>query len=195
MKIQGMIRRIKRKKAEPTDEELLRAYQREGRQEALGDLYDRYVELVYGVGLKYLMDSGRAEDAVIGIYESLVEKLRTHRVDHFRSWLYVVARNYCLMELRREKRVPLIDTDPAVMHSFDLPHPDNEHSENEALLEALEHCLRQLAEKQGRCVRMFYFEEKSYKEIAETLALEVGSVRSHIQNGRRNLRICMDGRT
>ena len=162
--------------------------------EALSLLYDRHLELVYGVCLKYLRDSALAEDAAVGIFEHLLEKLPQHEVHNFRSWLHTVCRNYCLMQLRK-KEVQLVEnTDPMLMHSLNGMHPIQEEApvEKEQMLNDMEYCIEKLADQQKHCIRLFYLEEKSYKEIADSLSEPLGTVRSHIQNGRRNLRLCME---
>ena len=177
--------------ASQTDEQLLAEYVRSGDTRHLGLLYERYMPMVYGVCLKILKDSGKSEDAVMAIYEELTRKLQVHEVESFRGWLYVLARNHCLMEWRKNQRRPT-----------DL-HPPEDMSRYDAVEQAfefelpqggapLEKCLGELPAHQRQSVEMFYFEDKSYKEIADLLAEEVGKIRSYIQNGRRNLRICME---
>jgi DNA-directed RNA polymerase specialized sigma24 family protein len=87
-----------------SDESLLKAYQASGDQAHLAALYMRYTDLVFGVCLKYLKERENAKDAVMSIYQELIKKLQTHNVDNFKSWLYVVAKNHCLMQLRKEKK-------------------------------------------------------------------------------------------
>ncbi len=177
-----------------SDEELVRLYQKSGASEPLGILYERYVELVYGVCLKYLKNSTLAEDAVMSIFESLMEKVKTHDIRQFRPWLHVVAKNYCLMQLRKKNlTVSYDDLPPGAVHSSEVVHPVEDFEPDEQQV-ALKRCLEKLTKTQRSCVEQFYFEEKSYKEIADQSGEELGMVRSHIQNGRRNLRICMEGK-
>ncbi|TNE47900.1 MAG: sigma-70 family RNA polymerase sigma factor [Bacteroidetes bacterium] len=175
-----------------TDEALLARYRSGGDARYLGMLYERYMPMVYGVCLKILRDPGKAEDAVMQIYEELVRKLQDHEVESFRGWLYVLARNHCLMEWRKNQRRPTDYHAPedmvhydAVEAPFEVELPSNDHK-------PLEKCLGELPEQQKESVELFYFKEKSYKEIAQLLAEEVGKVRSYIQNGRRNLRLCLE---
>lgn len=177
--------------AKDSDEALLAAYLRTGEARILGELYERYMPMVYGVCLKILRDPGKAEDAVMGIYEELAVKASEHQIEVFRGWLYVLARNYCLMEWRKQKRRPTDLHPPENMHLYDAVEQAFEiEFSNES--NALHDCLGQLPELQLTCVRFFYFEDKSYKEIAGLLAEEIGKVRSHIQNGRRNLKNCLE---
>jgi RNA polymerase sigma-70 factor (ECF subfamily) len=190
-----MLRFFRRKSSEQSDEELLRQYQSGGDLSSLGMLYERYVEVVYGVCLKLLKNPEKAEDAVMSIFETLVEKVRTQEVRQFRPWLHVVAKNHCLMQLRKKNlTVPYDDLPPAVqvelVQSADPLHPMDVFFEN-GLERALKDCLEKLSPQQRQCIEQFYFEEKSYREIADLTGEELGLVRSNIQNGRRNLRICM----
>jgi RNA polymerase sigma-70 factor (ECF subfamily) len=178
-------------KQESGDEELLARYRRSGEQELLAQLYSRYVELVYGVCMKYLQEPA-AEDATMAIYEELVTKTREHEIDNFRSWLYVLAKNHCLMQLRREKRNITVNYEPGIMHSLDSRHHTMEMEDDNEEEARLKDCLEQLNAQQKQCIELFYYRDHSYKEISEMLKEQLGKVRSHIQNGRRNLRICME---
>jgi len=179
-------------KQDQSDGELLARYQRSSDQELLAQLYGRYAELVYGVCMKYLKEPAAAEDATMAIYEELVDKARGHEIDKFRSWLYVLAKNHCLMQLRREKRNITVNYEPGIMHSLDSQHHTMERSDENEEEARLKDCLEQLNPQQQQCIQMFYYRDHSYKEIAEMLKERLGKVRSHIQNGRRNLRICLE---
>ncbi|MEO8711952.1 MAG: sigma-70 family RNA polymerase sigma factor [Parafilimonas sp.] len=174
-----------------TDEELLNAYKKNQDQQTLAALYLRYTDLIYGVCLKYLKDTESAKDAVMNIYQELLIKLQTNEVQHFKSWLYVVAKNHCLMQLRKEKKMITVEFTPTVMQSENFEHLDNVlEKENE--LKKLEFCIEHLPEEQKQSIQLFYLENKCYNEIAEQTGYEWNKVRSLIQNGRRNLKICME---
>lgn len=174
-----------------TDAELVLAYKKQDNKEALGALYQRYMDLIYGVCTKYLKDRELAKDTVLNIYEELVSKLHRHDVDNFKSWLYMVAKNHCLMYLRSPKNQRTKEFVPEVMQLDETPHLNGE-LENEANFNKLEKCLQTLVKEQEKSVKLFYYEQKCYKEIADLTGYEVGQVRSYIQNGRRNLKLCMD---
>lgn len=182
--------------AEPrTDDELLTQYRASGEARYLGALYERYMPMVYGVCLKIYRDSGKAEDAVIGIYEELTRKVQEHEIESFRGWLYVLARNYCLMEWRKNNRRPTDYHPPEDMVYYDAVEPPFElelPEKNTSADKPLAKCLDELPGAQRQSVELFYFKEKSYKEIAVLLSEEVGKIRSYIQNGRRNLKICLE---
>jgi len=148
------------------------------------------MELVYAVCLKYLKDPAEAQDAVMGIFEELVTKLRKHEVNQFKGWLYTVAKNHCLMNLRTKKQLPLTEM-PEFMQLAENPHQDN-IIEKELNLTRLSKCIEGLSPDQKHTVQLFYLEEKSYKEIADITKTEWNRVRSLVQNARRNLKNCMD---
>jgi RNA polymerase sigma factor (sigma-70 family) len=177
-----------------SDLELIERYQKTHNNEILGVLYERYMHLVYGTCLKYLKDSEAAKDAVMNIFEELMTKLRTHQVDHFRSWLFVVSKNHCLMQLRKESRTHTTEIPVSLMQSEEEIHL-NGVMEKEKHLNDLEDCLNRLPDEQQRSVRLFYLENKCYNEISDITGMEWNRVRSHIQNGRRNLKICMDNKS
>jgi RNA polymerase sigma factor (sigma-70 family) len=174
-----------------SDAELVVSFKNDANNEALGALYQRYMELTYGLCIKYLKDRELAKDAVLNIYEELVQKLPRYEVNNFKSWLYTLAKNHCLMYLRSPKNKPTQEFVPGVMHSEETVHLNGE-LENEANFNKLEKCLQTLSDEQGRSVKMFYYEQKCYKEIAEETGYDVNMIRSFIQNGRRNLKICME---
>jgi RNA polymerase sigma factor (sigma-70 family) len=174
-----------------TDQELIELYKKTHNNETFGVLYERYMHLVYGTCLKYLKDTESAKDAVMNIFEELMTKLRSHQVDHFRSWLFVVAKNHCLMQLRKDSRTRTTEIPISLMQSEEEIHL-NGVLEKENHLIALEDCLDKLPDDQQRSVRLFYLENKCYNEIADITGMEWNRIRSHIQNGRRNLKICVD---
>jgi RNA polymerase sigma-70 factor (ECF subfamily) len=153
-----------------TDEELVGRFRASGDLEQLGVLYERYMHLVYGVCLKYFEDREEAKDGITAIFEKLIVELPKNEVEDFKSWLYVLTKNFCLMKIRAGKTEKL--------------------SSNKILME----CIERLKDEQQQCIRLFYFEERSYKEIAAALKLEEKKVKSFIQNGKRNLKICIEGK-
>lgn len=175
-----------------SDEELLLRYQQTAEPEWMGALYQRYLHLVYGLCLKYLKSRDDAQDAVMNIYESLTGKLQEHDVRHFKSWLYMVAKNHCLMQLRKQKSQEHLNG--AFMENEEQMHPYPEAEDLESDLEALEACMQQLREDQQACVRLFYLDQKSYEEVSQQTAFDLKKVKSYIQNGKRNLKICLESK-
>ena len=181
---------IKKISSSFTDSELVQHYKDTGNMDTLGDLYSRYMDLLYGVCLKYFKEPDEAQDAVIHIFEELVTKVKKYDIDNFKGWLYQLAKNHCLMKLRSRKSQPVnVDTD--LMHLQENMHLDDV-MQKETNLIVMEHCIEQLPTEQKAAIQLFYLQEKCYKEIADKTALDINKVRSFIQNGRRNLKICMD---
>ena len=174
-----------------SDTELVLNYRQSGDLKVLGELYQRYMELVYGVCLKYLKDPELAQDAVMHIFEELVSKLKKHDVENFRGWLHQVAKNHCLMQLRTPKNLKTVSLPTLLMQNEEDVHL-NGVMEKEENFQKLEKCLDSLSDEQKRMIKLFYLEGKCYNEIVEITGLEWNHVRSSIQNGRRNLKLCME---
>lgn len=179
-----------------TDEELLAEFLDNRDMEVLGELYSRYMHLIYGVSLKYFKDRGKSQDAVMQIFEKINVEIERHEIRNFKSWLYVVTKNHCLMELRKTKpgKTLLVSEEnelAAFMENEPELHPIDREKE-EINEQALNHCIERLKKEQKQCIRLFYFEGKSYREISVILKLEEKKVKSFIQNGKRNLKICLE---
>ncbi|HZG24143.1 MAG TPA: sigma-70 family RNA polymerase sigma factor, partial [Chitinophagaceae bacterium] len=174
-----------------SDRELVELFKSTGDMKILGSLYERYMELVYGVCLKYLQDVELAKDSVMQIFEELGPRLQKHEVEHFKSWLYTVSKNHCLMLLRSPKNVRTIGLNTETMQSGEEMHL-NGIFRKEADFEKLEKCLEGLSPEQKQSVELFYLQQKCYKDIAEITGKDLNKIRSLIQNGRRNLKNCMD---
>ncbi|HEY6505440.1 MAG TPA: sigma-70 family RNA polymerase sigma factor [Chitinophagaceae bacterium] len=174
-----------------TDKELVVLYKGSGDMAVLGELYQRYMELVYGVCLKYFKEPEAAKDSVIQIFEELVVKLKKHEVDNFKGWLHMVAKNHCLMQLRTPKNLKTVEFKTELVQNEENVHL-NGVLEKEENFQKLEYCLGTLTPEQQEAIRLFYLEGKCYNEIVEITGQEWNQVRSFIQNGRRNLKICME---
>jgi RNA polymerase sigma-70 factor (ECF subfamily) len=173
------------------DKELVTLYKESADMSVLGELYQRYMELVYGVCLKYYKDTETAKDSVMQIFEELVSKLKKHEVDNFKGWLHQVAKNHCLMQLRTPKNMKTVEFKAEIVQSEENVHL-NGVLEKEENFTKMEHCLGTLAPEQREAIKLFYLEGKCYNEIVELTGQEWNQVRSLIQNGRRNLKICME---
>lgn len=176
---------------EATDDQLLGRFKQTGDQQALAELYLRYSELLYGVCLKYLEDAEEAKDAVMNIYQELLKKVPLHEIQNFKSWVYVLTKNYCLMQLRSAKKNITVSLEQHTVQSDDFSHLDSVIEKEEAF-KRLEKCIEKLPREQQQSIQLFYYENKCYNEIAETTGMDWNKVRSLIQNGRRNLKICME---
>jgi RNA polymerase sigma factor (sigma-70 family) len=187
--------------AELSDAELLARYRQHGEVTDLGVLYERHMPEVFAICRRYLgPGDADAQDAVMQLFEQLVDKLRVHEVENFPAWLHATARNHCLMVLRARQRpgpdrggaLVLHFPDAADMESVVAEHlePDDpdEATFTEARLQALEHALAALPDGQRRCLELFFLEKKCYRDISQETGFDLNSVKSHLQNGKRNLR-------
>jgi RNA polymerase sigma factor (sigma-70 family) len=175
------------------DSALLLTYKKDGDLAILGQLYQRYMDLVYGVCLKYFKEPERSKDAVMQIFEELIIKLKKHEIENFRSWLHQVAKNHCLMQLRTPRNLKTVEIPSSLMQTDEHVHL-NGVLDKEENFQRLEFCLTTLAEDQRRAVTLFYMEGKCYNEIVQLMGQEWNQVRSFIQNGRRNLKHCMENK-
>lgn len=187
---------ISGKHQDRSDRELLDKFQQSGSLDILGELYARYMHLVFGVALKYLGDRDNAEDSVMEIFEKLVTDLPRHQVENFKSWLYVLTKNHCLMKIRSGKnaaaRMEGVKIEQEFMESGHTLHPIDR--DDHSIEEALRECIAQLKQEQQACIQLFYYEKLCYQEISDRLKMEEKKVKSYLQNGKRNLKICLEGK-
>ena len=172
-----------------TEAELLQKFTNDGNNFWLGILLQRYTLLLFGVCMKYLKNEEAAKDAVQQIFLKVLTELQKYKVDYFKSWLYMVAKNHCLMMLR-DKHV-FIDVDnakPLVDDDFDIAALQDK----EKTLTLIDECLNYLQTDQKTCVTLFYLQKKSYVQIVELTSFTMMQVKSHIQNGKRNLKILVE---
>jgi RNA polymerase sigma-70 factor (ECF subfamily) len=184
-----------KKSIKRTDEDLLKEFRTSGDLKVLGELYSGYMHLVYGVCLKYLRDRDESMDAVMQIFEKLITEVPKHNIENFRSWLHVVTKNFCLMQIRShktqsEKQNDWIAESEHFMENTSELHPiDDEEADME---KTLQECIERLKDEQKECIRQFYFDNRCYNEIAVNLNLDEKKVKSHLQNGKRNLKLCIE---
>ncbi|MGE0588225.1 MAG: RNA polymerase sigma factor [Cyclobacteriaceae bacterium] len=184
---------LRQKDSEKSDEEIIAAYKQAAEVSLVGALFSRYSAMIYGVCLKYLKDRDDAKDAVMQIFERLPKILIDHEIQHFKSWLYTTSRNHCLMALRAAKSKNQEEFREAFMESTLEVHLEVGTDTNEEDLQKLERCIEQLRDEQKGCVELFYLKSVCYRDISQKTGLDIGKVKSHIQNGKRNLKKCMEG--
>jgi RNA polymerase sigma-70 factor (ECF subfamily) len=174
-----------------TDTDLLNRFYADHNNEWLGILLERYTMLLLGVSMKYLKNEEEAKDAVQQVFMKAVTELHKYKVAYFKSWVYMIAKNHCLMKLRDKGRFTT-----EINEQVSITAADEEskafHVEKEIALDKLASALQQLNKEQQLCVTLFYLEKKSYQQISEQSSFSVLQVKSHIQNGKRNLKIIME---
>ncbi len=167
-----------------SDVEVLENYKTSGKPEWLDELFRRYSGLSYGVCLKYLKNTDDARDAVMQVFAKLQSELLKNDPRNFKSWLYVVLKNHCLMQLRASSKVYAEDLEGLKMHE--------EEDSQEFMLQTMEAALESLNEDQKICIKLFYLDGLSYKELEEKTGYTLMEVKSFLQNGRRNLRLAIE---
>lgn len=171
-----------------TDSQLIERFISDQNKEWLGILLERYTLLLLGVCMKYLKEEEAAKDAVQQVFLKALNEMGKYPIQYPKSWLYKVACNHCLMQLRDEKKsVPLADNAPLIEESSNL----KDHQEREINLTLLETCITELNKEQQTCITLFYLQKQSYHAIAAATGMSVLQVKSHIQNGKRNLKLLM----
>lgn len=170
-----------------SDEELVSRYSERGEHQAFAALFERYSHLVYGVCLKYLKDTEGAKDAMQQIFIKLLEDLKKFEISYFKAWLYKVARNHCLMQLRKDEQTAPVEN----IADNDMEFEDEWHQkiQEEHFLNELEAAIQELSKEQRICIRYFYLQKMSYAEVARQANYDLNTVKSAIQNGKRNLKI------
>jgi len=174
-----------------SDSDLLERFYQDRNNQWLGILLQRYTMLLLGVCMKYLKNEEEAKDSVQQVFLKAITELQKYRVDYFKSWLYMIARNHCLMKLRdRQGKIPkeLHENMPLQALETDMKGL----AEKDNMLSLMEASLDDLSEEQKTCVILFYLQKKSYQEITEITGFTLMKVKSHIQNGKRNLKILVE---
>lgn len=173
-----------------TNDELFELSRGEDQPVWFGELYRRYIPMVYGLCLKYLGNETDAQDAVMDLFEEVSGKIKQYDIQNFHTWLYSVVKNHCLARLRKAKGLFFVHIDEGFMensHFFTLIDRERSDEEESALL----FCMKELGEEQRRSIEYFYYENRSYADIVDLTGYPLNKVKSFIQNGKRNLKNCI----
>ncbi len=181
-----------------TDLELITFYKQTNNNAFVGELYKRYTHLIFGVCMKYLKNEDDAQDSSIMIFEKLLTDLKKYEIQQFKAWLHSVCKTYCLMQLRsgaiKQKHKQEMEKDfTSVMETEYELHLYNDNKK-EIHLTYMEECMKGLNEEQRLCVELFFLQEKSYHEVTEVTNFTLNNVKSYIQNGKRNLKNCIEAK-
>jgi RNA polymerase sigma factor (sigma-70 family) len=178
-----------------TDETLLSSYRSTNDTKVIGEIFQRYSHLVYGVCLKYLKNEEEAKDACMQIFEKLIEDLKTNEILLFKAWLHTVSRNHCLLHIRKnivheKRRLEIIKNYSEEFVDFwtEMNHIHDAEAEMKKLNEAL----TELPSEQRQCLELIYFQDKTYKQISEITGFDQNKVKSCIQNGKRSLKLFLE---
>lgn len=177
-----------------SDGQLRTRFRKSGNKIYVGELYRRYSHLVLGICYKYLRNSDEAYDAAMEIFESLYEKLNHHEIKSFKSWLYVVSRNHCLQQIRQQKKMTILSLKEEYFSEIFMENLAFQHhnDDKDELVAALPDMLNELPPGQQQCLSYFYFDHQTYEEISLKTNFSVKQVKSHLQNGKRKLKLLLE---
>jgi RNA polymerase sigma factor (sigma-70 family) len=175
-----------------TDQELLEQFYSRQDNEWLGILLQRYTLLLLGVSMKYLKNEEEAKDSVQQIFLKVIQELQKYKVEYFKSWLYMVAKNHCLMKLRDKQGKVTAEINDRVAATPGEETDQQSLLMNEQTLSLMEVSLKELNTEQQQCVTLFYLQKKSYQEVSEETGFTLLQVKSYIQNGKRNLKLLIE---
>ncbi len=175
-----------------TDQELLEQFYADHNNEWLGILLQRYTLLLLGVSMKYLKNEEEAKDSVQQIFLKVIQELQKYKVEYFKSWLYMVAKNHCLMKLRERQGKITAEISDKLSAKPEDETDMQQLTDNDHTLELMEISLKELNPEQQQCVTLFYLQKKSYQEVSDETGFSMLQVKSYIQNGKRNLKILIE---
>lgn len=175
-----------------TDQELLDRFYRDHDNSWLGILFERYTLLLFGLCMKYLKNEEEAKDAVQQVFLKAITELHKYPVQFFKSWLYMVAKNHCLMKLRERQGKVITEINEDLVTGENESITLAELLEKDKQLEVMTESIDELNDEQKQCVTLFYLDRRSYQQIVETTGFTMMQVKSYIQNGKRNLKLIME---
>ncbi|MEO5683577.1 MAG: sigma-70 family RNA polymerase sigma factor [Chitinophagaceae bacterium] len=175
-----------------TDAVLLEKFYSDKDNQWLGILLQRYTMLLLGVCMKYLKNEDDAKDSVQQVFLKAIAELHKYKVEYFKSWIYMVAKNHCLMKLRDRQGKVLTMLNEDTMTLEDEPLPAQVHLDKDRMLDAMSMAIEELSNEQKQCVTLFYLDKQSYNQIADATGYSMMQVKSYIQNGKRNLKIVVE---
>lgn len=186
--------RSSKQRQQLTDQELIDRFTKTGDGAFVAELFERYSMQIYTICRKYLKDEDEARDAAMEIFEYLLKEIPKYEIRAFKSWLARSTSNFCLMRLRKAKSVEahveaFKKNEADLMESEDGPHLDTELPPKEVELLQLEAAVLELRDEQKTCIQLFFLQGKSYEEVAALTGYSYNQVKSHIQNGKRNLKL------
>lgn len=178
--------------AHMTDQELLEKFHDDHNNEWLGILLQRYTLLLLGVCMKYLKDEEDAKDSVQQVFLKVIQELHKYKVEYFKSWLYMVAKNHCLMKLREKQGKITVEITDRFNGAEEITPDQRTLQQDDLTYDLMTDALKELNPEQQQCVTLFYLQKKSYQEVSETTGFSMLQVKSYIQNGKRNLKILIE---
>jgi RNA polymerase sigma-70 factor, ECF subfamily len=189
-----MILKILQKFGQYTDNQLVDKYRKSKDVYYLALLFERYTEMTATMSMHYLKNEMDAQDATMECFELLVKDFPDAPISNFGGWYYTIVKNH-LLRIKRKKQQS---------YTMDLTEGVHDRAEEDVLMrelfeeraknreEVLEMAFGKLKPLQKECVELFYLKGHSYKQIADKMKLTENDVKSHIQNGKRKMKINLE---
>ncbi len=165
-----------------------------GNSHALEQLYDRYARVVYGLSLRMLANADLAEEVVQESFWRVWRRSATFRADqgHFAPWLFGIAHNLCIDELRRRRSRPPAATVhpdyPVIMNVADAEQDVDALTWQAEQQRLIRNALQNLPDDQREVIELAYFGGLSQREIARQLNNPIGTVKTRIRLGLQKIR-------
>ena len=175
-----------------SDQELLDRFYADRNNDWIGLLLERYTLLLLGVCMKYLKNEDDAKDGVQQVFLKVIQELHKYKVEYFKSWIYMIAKNYCLMKLRDSQGKIPREINEQLLAAPDEVADKQALTQNDLALDLMQESLTELNPEQQQCVTLFYLQKKSYQEISDHTGYSMLQVKSYIQNGKRNLKLIIE---
>ena len=185
-----------------SDDQLIANYKSNGDRQMIGELFRRYYHLIFGACYKRLDNRAESKDATMNIFERMLVRLPETEMKSFNSWIYVVIKNECFSMLRKRTTVGKMKEDykknkkstEKVMEFEGVARLSSDKGVISSE-DKLKWAIKQLSDEQQKCIRLFFFDEKSYEQIAKKTKFSEGQVKSYLQNGKRRLKRLLEMQT
>jgi RNA polymerase sigma-70 factor, ECF subfamily len=183
---------------QPDPDAVLMLRVKRGDRSAFAELVEKYKQPVMNFVYRSLRDEIEAEDVAQSVFLQVYKsRSRYKQTAKFSTWLFTIARNLCLNELRRRTRHPAESIEETHAEHEDQPQRQYEDKSQmappETLLQGelarkIEEALAELPENQRTAILLCRQEDLSYEEIADTLDCSLSATKSLIHRGRETLK-------
>jgi len=173
-----------------------------GSLDAFNTLILHYQDSVYNTALRILGDEDQAADAAQEAFISAFKSITSFRGGSFKAWLMRTVTNACYDELRRQKRRPTTPLEPDTEDGEEMDSPrwladtgmtPAQKSEADELEHAIQHCLNNLPLEFKTVVIMADIQGMDYTEVATSVRVPLGTIKSRLARARLRLRECLQG--
>jgi RNA polymerase sigma-70 factor (ECF subfamily) len=169
-----------------------------GNTQSFQVLMDRYKNPIYQMAYRMILDPFESEDLLQVVFLQVYRNLSTFKPQgSFKAWIFTIARNTCLNEIRRRRRKPVRSLDEMTSDSQKVPFQVVDHEQQSAhqiilqdeLVEILSRILQEVPEKQRTALLLYQQENLSYEEISKILGCSIGATKSLIFRAREHLKV------